>query len=389
MSAMKRPLRLLCALALCAVACGDDEPATPEPAPDAAADDAAAPDDAGQDAGPTHVTPAPADAPWDTLSEWHLFTDIAEQAPNDRVLPYAVNAQLYADEADKHRFVWIPEGSKIEYVADAAWRFPVGTILVKTFFYAHPVVDGEPSDTPRLLETRLIVRGEDQWHAHTYVYESGNDDARRIVAGKRIDVSFVDAAGETRDNRYAVPNTNQCGECHGKEARLDTLGGTTRQWNRTAPDADVNQIERLVDLGWLEGAEPEADRQALVDPFGDGPLVERMRAYTDANCGHCHNEDDEAGDDGSGLWLRYDLTDPALAPRASLGICKMPQSAGGATCGRVLDVVPAMPDESIMICRMESEEPKIRMPPVGRNLDDERGIALIREWIESLDGTCQ
>jgi uncharacterized repeat protein (TIGR03806 family) len=317
-----------------------------------------------------------------------LFEDIAAQKPSERVLPYAVNAQLYADEADKHRFVWIPQGSKIEYVKDAAWRFPVGTILVKTFLYAHPVVEGEASDEPRLLETRLLVRGEDQWHAHTYLYENGNGDARRIVAGKRIELSFVDAAGETRDNRYAVPNTNQCGECHGKEARIDTLGGTTRQLNRQAPDAEVNQIDRFIELGWLEGAEPEADRQVLVDPFGAAPLVERMRAYTDANCGHCHNEDDEAGDDGSGLWLRYDLSDPETASRASLGICKMPQSAGGATCGHVVDVVPGNPDESIMICRMESEEPKVRMPPVGRNLQDDQGLQLIRDWIESLDGTC-
>jgi hypothetical protein len=88
------------------------------------------------------------------------------------------------------------------------------------------------------------------------------------------------------------------------------------------------------------------------------------------------------------LWLRYDLTDPETAARASLGICKMPQSAGGATCGNVLDVVPGMPDASIMICRMESEEAKVRMPPVGRNLLDEQGLALIREWIDSLDGAC-
>jgi uncharacterized repeat protein (TIGR03806 family) len=377
-------LRMLsCALLLSCAACGDDE--TAAPASDAATDAAA---DAAPDAGVQAVTPAPADEPWPMLSDWHLFEDIAAQKPSERVLPYAVNAELYADEADKHRFVWIPEGSKIEYVKDAAWRFPVGTILVKTFLYAHPLVDGDASDEPRLLETRLLVRGDDQWHAHTYVYENGNGDARRIVAGKRIELSFVDGAGETRDNRYAVPNTNQCGECHGKEARIDTLGGTTRQLNRQAPDAEVNQIERFIELGWLEGAEPAADRQVLVDPFGDAPLVDRMRAYTDANCGHCHNEDDEAGDDGSGLWLRYDLSDPETAARASLGICKMPQSAGGATCGHVVDVVPGNPDESIMICRMESEEPKVRMPPVGRNLQDEQGLQLIRDWIESLDGSC-
>ena len=264
-----------------------------------------------------------------------------------------------------------------------------GTILVKTFLYSRALKEGEDQAAPRLLETRLLVRGEDRWHGHTYVYEDGNDDAVRVVAGRRIDVRFVDEQGQARENRYAVPNTNQCGECHGKAERLDTLGGMTRQWNRRAPDVGDNQIERLIELGWLEGAEPENDRELLVDPFGDAPLGERMRAYVDANCGHCHNDDEEAGDDGSGLWLRYGLTDPADDPLATLGICKMPQSAGGATCGHVLDVVPGMPDSSIMMCRMESELPKVQMPPVGRNLRDQRGVDLLRDWIASLEGNCE
>lgn len=371
---------ILLAAGLCTVGCGDD---ALQAEPDAGSD--AGTPDAGS---PREVTPAPADEPWDRLSQWHLFEDIATQKPAERVLPYTVNAQLYADEADKRRFVWIPKGTHIAYEPAFAWRFPVGAILVKTFLYAHPVDpdSGEQADAPRLLETRLLVRGEDRWHAHTYVYEDGNDDARKVVAGKRIAVTFRDARGEQRDNRYTVPNTNQCGECHGEEDAIDTLGGTTRQWNRAAPDVDENQIDRLIELGWLKGAEPRDQRQALVDPFGSAPVGERMRAYVDANCGHCHNSDDESGDEGSGLWLRYDLTDPELDPL--LGLCKMPQSAGGATCGHLFDVVPGMPDSSIMICRVESEVAKVQMPPLGRNLHDERGAALLREWIESLDGAC-
>src|SRR5687767_10982997 len=79
---------------------------------------------------PVRVTPAPAGSPWETLDEWHLFSDAATQKPADRVVPYDVVSQLYADRALKHRFLHIPEGEVIRYDGDAKWEFPVGTILV-------------------------------------------------------------------------------------------------------------------------------------------------------------------------------------------------------------------------------------------------------------------
>jgi uncharacterized repeat protein (TIGR03806 family) len=374
--------------------CGSDGEPSPPPPPtpprDAGADAArdAGQGDAGEeDAG---VQLAPEGEPWPLLSQWGLFRDIATQAPSARVVPYEVNAQLYADETDKHRFVWIPEGETIEYHPTRAWRFPVGTVLVKTFSYARAVTEGDAGmeEQPRLLETRLLVRERERWSAHTYIYEGTQRDAQRKVAGKRIPLRFRDADGALRENSYGVPNTNQCGDCHGRDEAQDTLGGTTRQLNRDAPDADVNQIERFIELGWLTGAEPRDARQQLVDPFGDAPLVDRMRAYSDANCGHCHNEEPESGDDGSGLWLRFEATDPASAEPGTLGICKAPQSAGGATCGLAVDVVPGDPERSILACRMASEDPQVQMPPLGRNLHDVRGTALYREWIESLEGSC-
>lgn len=385
--AMKGCSRVLRALIVVSVlcACGDDE-SLREAGAGATTDagDAAAPDSGVPE---PSVTLPPEGEPWELLSQWGLFRDIAEQAPSARVVPYEVNAALYADGTDKHRFVWIPEDSAIDYHPSRAWAFPMGTVLVKTFSYAQD--RGDPDHGQRLLETRLLVRGEDRWIAHTYVYDEAGQEAERTVAGKRIATVFIDDAGEERENLYAVPNTNQCGECHGKDEHIETLGGTTRQWNRAAPDGNGNQIDRLIELGWLRGAEPSAAREQLADPFGAAPIVDRMRAYMDANCGHCHNDDEEAGDDGSGLWLRYALTDPDTAERATLGICKMPQSAGGATCGRTLDVVPGMPEQSVMMCRLESDDPEVRMPPVGRNVPDLRGIELIREWIAQLDGTCE
>ena len=50
-------------------------------------------------------------------------------------------------------------------------------------------------------------------------------------------------------------------------------------------------------------------------------------------------------------------------------------------------VVPGDPDASIMVCRMSVEEPKWRMPPLGSLVVHQEGLALMREWIASLDPT--
>jgi hypothetical protein len=41
-----------------------------------------------------------------------------------------------------------------------------------------------------------------------------------------------------------------------------------------------------------------------------------------------------------------------------------------------------------MMFRLESVEPDIRMPELGRNLVDAEGAALVRAWIASLPGSC-
>jgi hypothetical protein len=56
--------------------------------------------------------------------------------------------------------------------------------------------------------------------------------------------------------------------------------------------------------------------------------------------------------------------------------------------GRLFDIVPGEPDESILVYRMESTDPASMMPELGRSLSHDEGVDLIREWIASLDGDC-
>lgn len=72
------------------------------------------------------------------------------------------------------------------------------------------------------------------------------------------------------------------------------------------------------------------------------------------------------------------------APLA-LGIGKAPVAAGKGSGGRMFSIVPGSPDESILVYRIESTDPGVMMPEMGRRLVHEEGVSLIREWIQSMN----
>lgn len=313
------------------------------------------------------------------LSEWGLFAGSgATQEPAPGVVPYDVVSPLFSDHATKHRFIALPEGTTMTWSDHDPWGMPVGAIVIKTFGFLRDARD--PSLGERLIETRLLVREDDGWSAHTYVWNEAQTEARRVVAGQRVDVETILADGSPLAFTYRVPNTNQCASCHAGEGDMNLLGPVTRQMDR---DNDygagaINQIDHFASLGMFDVTPPARElRDRLVDPWGDAPLETRARSYLDANCAHCHREGGNAYE--SGLWLGWQITDPY-----EFGVCRNPVAAGGGTGGRGWDIVPGDPDASIMIFRMESTDPEIKMPELPSVLADMTGASLIREWIASM-----
>lgn len=97
------------------------------------------------------------------LSETGLFESIRDLRPAPGLIPYTVNAPLWSDGGTKERYLALPGDSKIEYDAmlfpgdettpGKGWKFPAGTVLVKTFFL--DLEKGNPARRIR-LETRLL-----------------------------------------------------------------------------------------------------------------------------------------------------------------------------------------------------------------------------------------
>lgn len=313
------------------------------------------------------------------LSDYDFWTGpMVEQVPKEGVVPYTVAAPLWSDQAGKGRFIVLPEGGKIDFSADGDWGFPDGTILIKTFYFDHDRRDPEAGS--RIIETRLLVREAGAWRPFTYVWNDEQTEATLLRTGKRVNVEFTDVDGSAKTEEYIVPNDDQCSSCHERDDEEHSLGLITPQMNRMVErdGQQVSQIAWLAEQGMF-AAQPadQATLAAFPDPFGDADLDLRARAYLHGNCAHCHQPGGGAGK--SGLVFLADETD-----LAKVGVCKVPAAAGPGTGGHPHDIVPGKPDESIIIFRMNSLDPEIKMPELPNRVIDEQGLRLIRDWISAM-----
>lgn len=321
---------------------------------------------------------------YDNLSDYCFFRgDPAAQTPSDGLVPYAVNTKLYSDHSSKYRFIALPEGEKIEFHETDRWQFPVGTTVVKTFYFPDDL--RAPDGSRRLVETRLMVRQEDDWSTHTYLWNTEQTEAASFLVGKGIDVNYIDQDGESVDGKYRVPAKSDCRNCHASGDKTVLLGPRTRQLNRLNDygEGPVNQLEYFAERGMFDGPIPAVDTlDHLIDPKDTSlPLDKRARTYLEGNCAHCHNSGGAARN--SGLFLAIDVDTPI-----TWGRCKTPIAAGRGAGDLYYDIVPGKPEESIMVYRMDSMEAGVKMPELPLTTIDRFGVDLISEWISQLPGDC-
>ena len=171
------------------------------------------------------------------------------QKPVSNVHRYSLSSQLFSDETDKLRFVYVPEGKKVGYVKNKVFIFPVGSVLIKTFAYLN---NNGPLEA-ELLETRLLINTNNGWKAISYVWNEDQTDAKRAIAGATIPTRFVNSSGKIRDVRYRAPNQNQCKECHQLKKVMTPIGPKARNMNKLVEyDAgEMNQLVYWAALGWI------------------------------------------------------------------------------------------------------------------------------------------
>ena len=308
------------------------------------------------------------------LSEFNFFIDNSAQVPHDKVVPYELISTLFSDYSYKQRWVYVPTNQKATYYKESSvFDFPVGSALIKTFYY--PIDERDPGQGMNLLETRLLLKKENGWEAVSYAWNDEQNEAFKKIAGKTINVSWTNFLGEEEDVRYRVPNVNQCKECHATDDKITPIGPKARNINKdfNYEEGEFNQLDywmtkQIIDSYPLELVSP-------VDWSDESQNInDRVRSYLDVNCGHCHSPTGNAN--STGLYLHLDETRDI-----HLGIYKKPVATGRGSGGLKYSIVPGKPEESILLHRMISLDPGVMMPESGRALSHHEAVEMVREWI--------
>jgi uncharacterized repeat protein (TIGR03806 family) len=311
------------------------------------------------------------------LTDYGFFSgDLKSLEPVTGVVHYELNSPLFSDYAYKKRFIKFPEGTYATYSHDDVFDFPDGTILIKNFYY--PADFRKPEENIRILETRLLILESETWKALPYIWNEEQTEAYLDVAGKNIEVSWTHTNGNKKQVLYAVPDMNQCKGCHLRGDKVMPIGPTARQLNGVVHGQTKNQLEQLAEHKWLQGLPALETVPRLAAYENDGESLNlRARAWLEVNCAHCHRPDGPAKT--SGLHLLADVNNPF-----ELGVGKPPVAAGRGSGGLKYDIVPGKPEESILFYRINSTDPGVMMPELGKRMIHEEGVTLIKEWIQRM-----
>jgi len=311
------------------------------------------------------------------LSQTGAFKDTAHMVPSDELIPYDLIVPFWSDGAQKLRWIAIPAG-KIEFSPTGEWVFPAGTVFVKTFELP---IDARDPKLKRRLETRLLmVQGGRSVYGVVYKWRPDLSDADLLPDSLTESVPIANAAGETHSQSWYYPSRKDCITCHSKLSG-GVLGVKSRQMNHDfayPSGVSDNELREWNHLGLFATPLREADIKdlpRLAAPGDESRSVEdRARSYLDANCSQCHRP----GGTVAGFDARYDT--PLDRQELVNGPVLIDQ---GIDRPRIIS--PHDIWRSIAYMRIDTVG-DIRMPPIDRETIDQRGVALMREWIDSMPG---
>jgi hypothetical protein len=375
------PISLAAGLGFTA-SCGSSDSKAEDP-PDAAAreaaplvDDAAIPDTYVPE---TCATDRASDGMWQHLRCAGMYSDIAAKKLAPELRSYKPALELWADGAQKQRYIALPAGAKIDTSNMDEWVFPNGTRLFKEF-----KLDG------KRIETRLYEKGMDgTWRHASFRWKDDESDAERMDGGVFIPRGGPDVPP------YQIPSANECNDCH--QGRTDKVLGFEAV-NLGLAGAEGLTLATLVSEGLLTNA---PSSRTLVFPEDATGKAAAALAWLHVSCGPCHNRSSAAQGEKSRIYLltkasqldaeggaaTVDSLDAFTTTVGKATTLDIPDG-GGAMFYVIKGGDPSASRVSYLSGRRVSAtgnpNEKEQMPPIVTRLVDALGHALLDAWITAL-----
>jgi uncharacterized repeat protein (TIGR03806 family) len=351
-------------------------------------------DDSKQDYVDIPTSPVKVDltqVPYPKLSDYHFFEgDMKNQIPSLNVIPYAPASSLFTDYAHKKRFVWMPIGVKATYNGDSnVLELPVGAALIKTFYYEKV----QPSNTTRIIETRIMIRKATGWIFANYVWNAAQTEAFLDLSGSFVNISWKDESDIVKTTDYRIPSEVQCIICHKNTQEVGGVSQTIHvpigikpqnlNFNYTYGTSSQNQLTKWIEQGYLENSFTLPTESNTVIDYNDTSksLEKRARSYVDINCAHCHQN----GKHCDYRPMRFAFSETGnVNGLTNMGVCVDTQDMQDFAPALSKIVTPGNVNRSMLYYRLNTTNEAYRMPLHGRTVIHEEGLTLIGQWINSL-----
>ena len=333
--------------------------------------------------------------PYPKLSDYHFFEgELKNQIPSLNVIPYEPASALFTDYAHKKRFVWMPIGVKATYNGDSkVLELPVGAALIKTFYYDKI----QPSNTTRIIETRIMIRKQSGWIFTDYVWNDAQTEAYLDLNGSFVNLSWKDENNIIKTTDYRIPSEVQCIICHKNtenvNGNLQTIHipiGIKPQnlnHNYNYGNSNQNQLTKWIEQGYLENNFTLPIENNTTIDYNDTSksLEKRVRSYLDINCAHCHQNGKHC--DYRPMRFAFNETG-AVNGLTNMGVCVDTQDMQNFAPALGKIVTPGNSNRSMLYYRLNTTNEAYRMPLHGRTIVHDEAISLIGQWINSLQ-PCQ
>lgn len=290
-----------------------------------------------------------------TLSELNLFIgDLSNLEITPYGFEYELSTKLFTDYALKQRFVVLPNGEKMTYTGNGLPLFPDNTVIAKTFYYNNDETD--LSQGKKIIETRLLIKMNGSWELGNYKWNDAQTEAILDTDGAVVPVTWTNTNGESQSINYEIPSNTDCFTCHNNNSQVIPIGPKLRTLNFDVNGS--NQLQALIDNNMLEGLTDPSTVNVLPNWEDESlGLERRARAYMDVNCAHCHSEGGNCAEQ-SNLRLTYETA------FEESGISN---------------------SSSSILTRIQNTIPEYGMPLIGTTIIHDEGVAVLIDYINSLE----